>query len=154
MGEMEGRVVIVTGGGLGIGQSYCHGFAEAGAHVVVADMDEEAAKRVARDVDGLAVQVDVSHEASAKAMAKAAYDRFGQIDILVNNAGLFTAILPMKPWTEIPVEEWDRVMAVNVRGYMLCARAVFQHLFERCPRLSPLCDVERRDHGPHKGLGT
>jgi NAD(P)-dependent dehydrogenase (short-subunit alcohol dehydrogenase family) len=131
MGDIEGRVVIVTGGGIGIGQSYCRGFAEAGAHVVVADMDEEAAKRVAQDMDALAVQVDVSDEASAKAMAMAAHERFGQIDILVNNAGLFTAILPMKPWTEISVEEWDRVMAVNVRGYMLCARAVFPYMKER-----------------------
>jgi NAD(P)-dependent dehydrogenase (short-subunit alcohol dehydrogenase family) len=131
MGEIAGRVVIVTGGGLGIGQNYCRGFGEAGAHVVVADVDEEAAKRVARDVNGLAVQVDVSDEASTKAMAKIAKDRYGQIDILVNNAGLFTAILPMKSWTEISVEEWDRVMAVNVRGYMLCARAVFPYMKER-----------------------
>lgn len=131
MGEMQDRVVIVTGGGLGIGQSYCRSFAKAGAHVVVADMDDAAANRVAQDVKGLAVQVDVCDEASAKAMATAAHDRFGQIDILVNNAGLFTAILPMKPWTEISVEEWDRVMAVNVRGYMLCARAVFPYMKER-----------------------
>jgi NAD(P)-dependent dehydrogenase (short-subunit alcohol dehydrogenase family) len=131
MGEIEGRVVIVTGGGLGIGKSYCRRFAEAGAHVVVADVDEEAANRVAHDVNGLAVKVDVSDEASAKAMAKTAKDRFGRIDILVNNAGLFTAILPMKPWTEISVDEWDRVMAVNVRGYMLCARAVFPYMKER-----------------------
>lgn len=131
MGEFEGRVVIVTGGGLGIGKSYCHGFAEAGAQVVVADVDEEAANRVASDVDGLAVPVDVSDEASTEAMAKTAHDRYGRIDILVNNAGLFTAILPMKPWTEISVEEWDRVMAVNVRGYLLCARAVFPYMKER-----------------------
>ena len=131
MGEFEGRVVIVTGGGLGIGQSYCRGFAEAGAHVVVADIDEGAAERIAREVGGLAVQVDVSDETSTKAMAKAAHERYGRIDILVNNAGLFTAILPMKPWTEISVEEWDRVMAVNVRGYLLCARAVFPHMKEK-----------------------
>ncbi len=131
MGEFEGRVVIVTGGGMGIGKSYCQGFANGGAHVVVADVDEEAANRVAQDVNGLAVQVDVSDEASAKAMAMASHDRYGQIDILVNNAGLFTAVLPMKPWTEISVDEWDRVMAVNVRGYMLCARAVFPYMKER-----------------------
>jgi NAD(P)-dependent dehydrogenase (short-subunit alcohol dehydrogenase family) len=131
MGEFEGRVVIVTGGGLGIGKSYCCGFAEAGAHVVVADIEQEAANRVAQDVNGLAVQVDVSDEASTKAMAKAAHDRYGRIDILLNNAGLFTTILPMKPWTEISLEEWDRVMAVNVRGYLLCARAVFPYMRDR-----------------------
>lgn len=131
MGEFEGRVVIVTGGALGIGKSYCCGFAEAGAHVVVADLEQEAANRVAQDVNGLAVQVDVSDEASTKAMAKAAHDRYGRIDILLNNAGLFTTILPMKPWTEISLEEWDRVMAVNVRGYLLCARAVFPYMKDR-----------------------
>lgn len=131
MGEFEGRVVIVTGGALGIGKSYCCGFAEAGAHVVVADIEQEAANRVAQDVNGLAVQVDVSDEASTKAMAKAAHDRYGRIDILLNNAGLFTTILPMKPWTEISLEEWDRVMAVNVRGYLLCARAVFPYMKDR-----------------------
>jgi NAD(P)-dependent dehydrogenase (short-subunit alcohol dehydrogenase family) len=94
-------------------------------------MDEEAANRVSQDVSGLAVQVDVSDAASTKVMATAAHDRYGRIDILVNNAGLFTAILPMKPWTEISVEEWDRVMAVNVRGYMLCARSVFPYMKER-----------------------
>jgi NAD(P)-dependent dehydrogenase (short-subunit alcohol dehydrogenase family) len=64
-------------------------------------------------------------------MAKAAHDRYGRIDILLNNAGLFTTILPMKPWTEISLEEWDRVMAVNVRGYLLCARAVFPYMKDR-----------------------
>lgn len=131
MGEFEGRVVVVTGGGLGIGKSYCQGFAEAGAQVVVADIDEEAANLVAKDVDGLAVPVDVSDQESAKLMAKAAQDRYGRIDVLVNNAGLFSAILPAKPWTEISVEEWDRVMGVNLRGYFLCARAVYPSMKEK-----------------------
>ena len=78
MGEFEDRVVIVTGGGLGIGQSYCRGFAEAGANVVVADIDEGAAKRIAGEVGGLAVRVDVSDETSTKAMAKAAHERYGR----------------------------------------------------------------------------
>lgn len=131
MGEFENRVVIVTGGGMGIGLSYCRGFAKAGAHVVVADIDEDAANKVALEINGLAVQIDVSSEASTHAMAKTVHDRYGRIDVLINNAALFTAILPTKPWTEIPVEEWDRVMAVNVRGCFLCAKAVFPYMKER-----------------------
>ncbi len=131
MGEFEGRVVIVTGGAMGIGETYCRGFAREGAQVVVADIAEEAAKKVARDVGGLAVRVDVSDESSTQTMARAAQDRYGRIDILVNNAALWTAILPMKSWLEISIEEWDRVMAVNVRGYFLSARAVFPYMKER-----------------------
>ena len=131
MGEFEGRVVIVTGGAMGIGEACCQGFAKEGAQVVVADIAEEAAKKVAQDVGGLAVRVDVSDESSTQAMARTAQDHYGRIDILVNNAALWTAILPMKSWLEISVEEWDRVMAVNVRGYLLSARAVFPYMKER-----------------------
>ena len=130
MGEFDGRVVVVTGGGLGLGEAFCRGFSGAGAQVVVADIAEDEANAVAEEINGLAVRLDVSDESSTKAMAKAAHDKFGRIDILINNAALWTAILPMKPWDEIPVEEWDRVMAVNVRGYFLAARAVFPYMKE------------------------
>src|SRR5581483_9620380 len=73
--------------------------------------------------DALGLKTDVSDEASANAMAKAAIDRFGGIDILINNASLMS-VLPRRSWMEIPVEEWDRVMAVNLRGLLLCSRAV------------------------------
>ncbi|MEE2839545.1 MAG: glucose 1-dehydrogenase [Acidobacteriota bacterium] len=128
MGEFDGRVVVVTGGGLGLGEAFSRGFAAAGAQVVVADIADEAANQVAEEINGLAVHTDVSDETSTKAMAQAAQDKFGRIDILINNAALWTAILPMKPWDEIPVEEWDRVMAVNVKGYFLAARAVFPYM--------------------------
>ncbi len=128
MGEFDGRVVVVTGGGLGLGEAFSKGFAGAGAQVVVADIADDAANAVAEEINGLAVHLDVSDESSTKAMAEAAHAKFGRIDILINNAALWTAILPMKPWDEIPVEEWDRVMAVNVKGYFLAARAVFPYM--------------------------
>ncbi len=131
MGEFDGRVVVVTGGGIGLGEAFSRGFAEAGAQVVVADIADEAAQGVAGEINGFAVHTDVSDESSTKAMAKAAHDKYGRIDILINNAALWTAILPMKPWDEIPVEEWDRVMAVNVKGYFLAARAVFPYMKEK-----------------------
>ncbi|MCC7017366.1 MAG: glucose 1-dehydrogenase [Rhodospirillales bacterium] len=128
MGLFDGKVVIVTGGGVSIGAAHSRGFAKEGAKVVVADLDENAAKAVADEIGGLAVRVDVSDEDATKAMAKAAFDRFGRIDVLINNAALFSALLPAKSWMDISVKEWDWVMAVNVRGTMLCARAVFPYM--------------------------
>ena len=128
MGQFDGRVVIVTGGGMGIGAEHSRGFAKEGAHVVVADLDEKSAQAIAKEVGGLAVKVDVSDEDSTKAMAKAAFDRYGRIDVLINNAGLFSALLPAKSWMDISIKEWDWVMSVNVRGTMLAARAVFPYM--------------------------
>ncbi len=127
--DLTGRTVIVTGGGKGIGKVYAQEFARAGANVVAADIDEAAAKAVA---DALAAEghaalglgVDIASEERTAAMAQAALDRFGAIDVLINNASLMS-VLPRRSWLEIPVEEWDRVMAVNLRGMFLTCRAVF-----------------------------
>lgn len=126
--DLTDRVAIITGGGKGIGKVYAQEFARAGAKVVAADIDGEAAEAVARDIvtsngEAIGLRTDVSDEASAHAMAKAALDRFGAIDILVNNASLMS-VLPRRSWMEIPVKEWDDVMAVNLRGLLLCSRAV------------------------------
>jgi 3-oxoacyl-[acyl-carrier protein] reductase len=121
----EGKVAIVTGGGRGLGAGYCRALAAEGANVVVADITEEGAKEVAGEVDGLPVRVDVSDEASVQNMVARALERFGRIDILINNAAIFTELRrPSKRFDEIPIEEWDRVMAVNVRGVWLCCKAV------------------------------
>jgi 3-oxoacyl-[acyl-carrier protein] reductase len=127
--DLNGRTVIVTGGGKGIGKVYAQEFAKAGARVVACDIDEAAAKSVAEALteDGLAalgLGTDIANEQSVEAMAKAALDRFGAIDVLVNNASMMS-VLPRRSWLEIPVDEWDRVMAVNLRGTFLCCRAVF-----------------------------
>jgi 3-oxoacyl-[acyl-carrier protein] reductase len=127
--EFTGRSVLVTGGGKGLGKVYVEEFAKVGAHVVAADIDVQAAEAVASALRGsglsaLGLGVDVADEDSTKAMAKAALDRFGTIDVLINNASLMS-VLPRRSWLEIPVDEWDRVMAVNLRGMFLCCRAVF-----------------------------
>jgi 3-oxoacyl-[acyl-carrier protein] reductase len=133
--NLENRTVIVTGGGKGIGKVYAQEFAKAGARVVAADIDESAATSVAEALtrEGLAalgLRVDIASEESTQAMARAALERFGTIDVLINNASLMS-VLPRRSWLEIPVEEWDRVMAVNLRGMFLSCRAVFPAMKEQ-----------------------
>jgi 3-oxoacyl-[acyl-carrier protein] reductase len=127
--DFSGRSVIVTGGGKGIGKVYAEEFAKAGARVVAADIDIDAAETVAETLnqagfEAIGLGVDIASEAANNAMAQAALDRFGAIDVLVNNASLMS-VLARRSWLEIPVEEWDRVMAVNLRGMFLTCRAVF-----------------------------
>ena len=127
--NLTDRSVIITGGGKGIGKVYAQEFAKAGARVVAADIDEGAAHAVAAALaaDGhqaIGLGVDIASETATQAMAQAALDRFGTIDVLINNASLMS-VLPRRSWLEIPVEEWDRVMAVNLRGMFLSCRAVF-----------------------------
>ena len=127
--DLTGRVVIVTGGGKGIGKVYAREFAKAGAKVVAVDIDGDAAMAVADEINrgggqALGMRTDVSDEASTNEMATTAKECFGTISVLINNASLMS-VLPRRNWLEIPVEEWDRVMAVNLRGIFLCCRAIF-----------------------------
>jgi 3-oxoacyl-[acyl-carrier protein] reductase len=127
--SLENRTVIITGGGKGIGKVYAQEFAKAGARVVAADIDEAAAKAVADELSILGLQslglgTDISSESATQELAQAALDRFGSIDVLINNASLMS-VLARRSWLEIPVDEWDRVMAVNLRGMFLACKAVF-----------------------------
>lgn len=128
---IKDKVIIVTGGGHGIGKAYCLAFGGAGARVVAADIDEPAATKVAAQVaaetgaSALGLRVDVADEASTKRMAKATLDRFGRIDVLVNNAAIFATIPMNRGGIEtIDPAEWDRLMAVNLKGLFFCSRAV------------------------------
>ena len=130
MGRLRDRVIIVTGGAHGIGRAYCEGLASEGARVVVADLDGASGEALVRALskdgyDALAVRTDVAEPADAERMARAAIDRFGRIDGLINNAALFQRpAMSRVPFEQIPVDEWDRLMAVNLRGVFLCCRAV------------------------------
>jgi NAD(P)-dependent dehydrogenase (short-subunit alcohol dehydrogenase family) len=128
-GSVEGKVAIVTGAAQGIGNAIGKGLAAEGARIVVADLNraEEAA---AEFDDGVGITVDVADEAQVERMAQEVVDRCGQIDILVNNAGLY-ASLAMRPFTEIPVDEWRQVMDVNVLSMFLTTRAVVPHMREQ-----------------------
>jgi 3-oxoacyl-[acyl-carrier protein] reductase len=133
--DLKGRVIIVTGGGKGIGKVYAETMALDGARVVAADIDGVAAETVATRIrqeggEAIGVTVDIADPASCEAMAASALEHFGTIDGLVNNAALMST-LARRSWFEIPVEEWDSVMAVNLRGLFLCCRAVFPTMRER-----------------------
>jgi 3-oxoacyl-[acyl-carrier protein] reductase len=130
--DFKDRVIIVTGGAKGIGKVYSERLAEAGARVVIADIDGEANETLARAINGKGGQAlpratDVASPESTQAMADAAIKTWGRIDGLVNNASLMS-VLARRSWFEIPVEEWDRVMAVNLRGIFLCCRAVYPQM--------------------------
>jgi 3-oxoacyl-[acyl-carrier protein] reductase len=135
--RLEARVAIVTGGGHGIGKAYARRLADEGAAVVIAELDGAASERVAAEVGGLALHTDVADEASVTEMARRTLERYGRIDILVNNAAIF-ATVPMSraPFDQIDPAEWDRMMAVNLRGTWLACRAVIPQMRkQRCGKI-------------------
>ena len=137
MDRLEGRVIIVTGGGQGIGRAFALGFARVGAKIAIADINGPAAELVAGEIgeaggEALAVVTDVSDEQSTKDMAATVVGKWGRIDGLMNNAAMFQRPqITDGPIDEIPVDEWDRVMAVNLKGPFLCCRAVLGQMKEQ-----------------------
>ena len=136
MKRLDGRVALVTGAGKGLGKAFCLRLAEEGADIVaVTRADTEGLEKTAKEVrslgrEVLAAKVDVSREEDTLSMAAQALERFGRIDVLVNNAAYYYGVA-RKAFTEISLEEWDRMMAVNVKGPWLCTRAVFPNMKER-----------------------
>jgi NAD(P)-dependent dehydrogenase (short-subunit alcohol dehydrogenase family) len=129
MSGLEGKVAIVTGGAQGIGRAIAEGLAAEGARIVIADL--KGAQEAAETFDGgVGLTVDVASEADTERMAAETAEHCGGIDILVNNAGLY-ASLEMRPFEQIPVDEWRRVMDVNVLSMFLTCRAVAPRMRER-----------------------
>lgn len=117
--RLQGKAAIVTGGGSGFGEGIVRKFAAEGAKVIVADRDAANAQRVAQATGSVALTVDVARAADVRRMVDAAYEHFGALDILVNNAGV--GHLP-QPLEDLPEDEFDRIVAVNMKAIYLAAR--------------------------------
>lgn len=135
--RFSGKNVIVTGAAKGIGSVYARAFAAEGANVVVADILKSEGEALAREIrddnssEALFVLADVTDDESVTQMARQTADEFGGIDILVNNAAIYFELGAKKPFDEISLEEWEKVMAVNVRGVWQCVKAVSPYLKQR-----------------------
>ena len=132
--DLVGRVVVITGGGQGIGRAYALAFAASGAIPVVADINLRAAADTVRDIEAaggraLAVETDVTSAPSVDAMVAKTLAEFGRLDVLINNAGLYAKNVPpatdeiKRPFDQIPLDEWDRFLRINVTSAFLCSRA-------------------------------
>jgi len=125
--QIQGRVVIVTGGANGIGRALCLRFAREGAKaIVVADIDAQGSKRVADEIQGVAAVADMSKEADVQGLVALATDKFGQVDIFCSNAGIGAAGGP-----EAPDREWERSWNINVMAHVYAARAVLPQMLAR-----------------------
>ena len=131
MDRLTGKVIIVTGGANGIGRAYVESLAREGANLVIADVDESSGQELAESLaaagaQAIAITTDISELADVERMTRETADRFGRIDGLVNNAAFYQRpdIMARVPFEQIPLDEWDKMMSVNLRGTFLCCRSV------------------------------
>jgi NAD(P)-dependent dehydrogenase (short-subunit alcohol dehydrogenase family) len=131
MGRLSGKAALVTGAARGIGRAIALRFAQEGCHVAVCDVNEAGAVEVAAEIEthgvrALAARVDVSDRAQVEGFARDAWEKFQTLDILVNNAGIFFNA----PFEQQTDEQWDRIMAVNVRSVFMLSQAVIRRWLE------------------------
>lgn len=130
--KLEGKVAIVTGGGMGIGKAISIGYAREGAKVVIAELDVDSANQVVQEIkanggEAIAVKTDVSNFQNVQKMFEAALAAFGKVDILVNNAGVSIPAMLNK----MSEDQWDKVIDTHLKGTFNCIRAVANHMIER-----------------------
>lgn len=128
--DLTGKVAIITGASRGLGKAMAIGLAEAGANMVIADVLDvtETVKEIKNTGrEAIGIKVDVSKKKDVAAMVKKTINKFGKIDILVNNAGIFR----MSPAEEIKEQDWDKVMAVNLKGQLLCAQEAGKQMIKQ-----------------------
>lgn len=129
--QLEGQVAIITGGGRGLGKAIARGFAEAGANVVIPDIQEDLARETAGELEQLGVQtigidIDVTSEDQVKQMVETTIEEMGRIDILMNNAG----ITKLKAAEKLSKEEFQGIIDVNLTGAFLCSREVGKYMID------------------------
>ena len=128
--RVKNKVAIITGSAQGMGKAFALRLAKEGAKVTLCDIldCEPAAQEIAAaGGEALALKIDVTNEQDTVEMAKRTTEYFGSIDILVNNAAIFGGI-EMRPFEEIPANEWEKIMAVNLKGMFLCSKAVAPYM--------------------------
>ena len=124
---LKDKAAIVTGAGRGIGKAIAEAFAKEGASVVCSARSVDEIDAVAESISGLAIPCDVADEAAIRNLIDATVDAYGPIDILVNNAGAVARL----PVHELPVEDWDHVMDVNLRGLFLCTKYALPSMLDQ-----------------------
>ena len=145
--ELSGRVVVITGAAQGIGASTARAFAKQGARIAALDIDETAAAQVVREItaaggSALFVRTDVTDEKSVQDAIARVVTHFGGLDVLVTSAGGYGRLAQVE---DMPVEEWDRTVALNMRGTFLCCKTVIPHLKKsRAGRIVTIASISGR----------
>jgi 3-oxoacyl-[acyl-carrier protein] reductase len=126
--RLKDKVCIITGAGQAIGKYFAQRFAEEGAKIIIAEINEPTGKAAAEEINDKGyeawfIRTDVSEPKSTQIMVDDTLEKYGRIDVLINNAAIF-ATLGQKPFDQIPIEEWEEVMAVNLKGLWLCCKSV------------------------------
>ena len=132
MEQLEGRVAVITGGGSGIGEGFARVCHDAGMRVVVSDVEEEQAARVANSIrelggEAIGLRADVSDAASVQELADRAYEEFGEVNLLCSNAG----VMMVAPLLESPIEDWQWTLGVNLYGAIHCTNAFVPRMREQ-----------------------
>jgi NAD(P)-dependent dehydrogenase (short-subunit alcohol dehydrogenase family) len=152
---MKEKVAIITGAGQGIGESIAKLFASEGMKVVVADIKEESGERTVREIEqfggrAIFLKTDVSKRSDADRTVETSLKKFGRLDVLVNNAGI-NYLTPV--YEEVDEEEWDRVLAVNVKGVYFCMRAAVHPMKnQKWGRIINIGSVAGKQGGPGSGV--